>query len=53
MASVRNRNGKWQARVIRKGQPAVSKSFVSKQDAERWARQIGVEIDTGAYAGFV
>ena len=50
MASVRNRNGKWQARVIRKGQPAVSKSFVSKQDAERWARQIEAEIDTGAYA---
>ena len=32
MATFRNRNGKWQVRVRRKGQPAVVKSFQSKQD---------------------
>jgi len=49
MASFRNRNGKWQARVVRKGQLAVAKSFLNKQDAERWARQLEVEIDRGTY----
>ena len=36
MASIRNRNGKWQARITRKGQQPIAKSFLSKQDAERW-----------------
>lgn len=38
MASIRNRNGVWQARVIRKGHAPVTKSFHSKQDARQWAR---------------
>jgi integrase len=50
MASIRNRNGKWQARITRKGQEAVAKSFHSKQGAERWARQLETEIDKGCYA---
>jgi len=33
MATFRNRHGKWQARVQRKGQQPVSKSFQSKDDA--------------------
>ncbi|WP_068320922.1 site-specific integrase [Polynucleobacter yangtzensis] len=49
MASIRNRNGKWQARITRKGQEAVAKSFHSKQDAEKWARQLETEIDKGSY----
>ena len=49
MATFRNRNGKWQVRVRRKGQPAVVKSFQSKQDGERWARQVESDIDKGAY----
>jgi integrase len=49
MASVRNRNGVWQARILRKGQPAVSKSFQTRQDAERWARHIETQIDKGSY----
>jgi len=40
MATFRNRHGKWQARVQRKGQQPVSKSFQSKEDAQRWARQV-------------
>jgi len=47
MASLRNRNGVWQARILRKGQPAVSKSFQTRQDAERWARHIESQIDKG------
>ena len=37
MATFRNRHGKWHARVQRKGQQPVSKSFQSKEDAQRWA----------------
>lgn len=49
MATFRNRNGKWQARVQTKGHPAQSKTFISKVDAERWAKQIEVEIQKGSY----
>lgn len=49
MATFRNRHGKWQARVQRKGQRPVSKSFQSKEDAQRWARQIEAEIDKTSY----
>ncbi len=49
MATFRNRHGKWQARVQRKGLQSVSKSFQSKEDSQRWARQIESEIDKGAY----
>jgi hypothetical protein len=38
MASIRNRNGAWQARSSRKGQASLSKSFTTRHDAERWAR---------------
>ena len=47
MASIRNRNGKWQARITRKGQTAVAKSFQSKLDAEKWARQLESDMDKG------
>ncbi|CAN1485336.1 hypothetical protein MCERE10_00815 [Burkholderiaceae bacterium] len=40
MATLRNRSGKWQARVVRKGHIPVTKTFLAKQDAERWARQV-------------
>ncbi len=37
MASIRKRNGKWQAQIRRKGQPTISKSFHKKADARAWA----------------
>ncbi len=49
MATFRNRNGKWQARIVRKGQQPVSKTFSNKQDAERWARQVETQIDRGCF----
>lgn len=49
MASIRNRQGKWQVRIIRKGFAPITKSFTAKQDAERWSRQIEAEIDKGSY----
>lgn len=53
MSSIRNRNGKWQARITRKGQQAVAKSFSNKQDAEKWARQLESEMDKGCYTNLV
>lgn len=49
MASIRNRQCKWQARIIRKGYAPITKSFLAKQDTERWARQIESDIDKGSY----
>ncbi|MBU3540226.1 site-specific integrase [Polynucleobacter sp. UB-Tiil-W10] len=53
MATFRNRNGKWQARVQTKGHAALSKTFINKVDAERWAKQIEVEIQKGSYTNLV
>ena len=53
MASIRNRSGVWQARVIRKGHAPVTKSFHSKQDAQQWARQIESEMDKGSFVNTV
>jgi integrase len=49
MASFRQRNGKWQARVFRDGYPDLAKTFQSKIDAERWARSVEVSLDRGTY----
>lgn len=49
MATFRNRNGKWQARVRRQGYQAITKSFITLQDAEKWARQTEVELDKNSY----
>lgn len=49
MAPFRNRHGSWLARITRKGQLPVAKSFHSKEDAQRCARQIEAEIDKGSY----
>ena len=45
MASPRFRNWKWQVQVRRYGHAAQAKSFQSKSDAQRWARQIEAELD--------
>ena len=50
MATFRKRGDKWQARIQRRGQPDISKSFLTKQDAERWARGVERDLDLGIYA---
>lgn len=50
MASIDKReNGKWQAKIRRKGWPAVSKTFQTAKDAEAWSRATEREMDIGAY----
>ena len=53
MATFRNRNGKWQARVQIKGHAVRSKTFINKVDAEHWAKQIEVEMQKGSYTNLV
>jgi len=49
MASIRQRENRWQCRVTRHGFPPETKSFASKADAETWARSIEVEMDKGTH----
>ena len=53
MATFRNRSGKWQARVQVKGHATLSKTFINKVDAERWAKQVEVEMQKGSYTNLV
>ena len=53
MATLRKRsNGHWQARV-RKANHNITKTFINKVDAERWAKQIEVEMQKGSYTNLV
>jgi len=49
MASFRQRNNRWQARVQRIGFPDQVKTFTLRQDAEKWARGVETEIDRGHF----
>jgi integrase len=48
MASIRQRDGKYQVRIIRKGHRALTRTFNNRTDAIKWARQAEVEIERGA-----
>jgi integrase len=50
MATFRKRNNKWQARVQRTGQSSIAKSFNSKADATKWARNVESQLDLGTLA---
>jgi integrase len=47
VASIRQRDGKFQVRIIRKGHRALSKTFTNRGDAVKWARATEVEIERG------
>lgn len=49
MASFRQRNNKWQARISRDGHPDQVKTFEAKADAERWARSVESDMDKGHF----
>ena len=50
MATIRLRGDRWQCRVQRQDYLEISKSFATKEDAQRWARGIERQMDLGAYA---
>lgn len=45
MATIRKLRGRWQAAVRRKGHAPRAKSFDSKAEAERWARDLESQLD--------
>jgi integrase len=45
MATIRKRNGRWHVQVRRKGSPALTRSFITKADAQTWARKVEAEAD--------
>ncbi|QQK02096.1 hypothetical protein [Burkholderia anthina] len=49
MASIRQRDGKWQVRVRRRGFADEAKTFNTRTDAERWARSVETEMDRGSF----
>lgn len=50
MAAFEQReSGYWQAKIRRRGWPAKSKTFRTKNEAETWARQVESEMDRGVF----
>ena len=52
MATIRRKNGKWQALIRRAGAPTCSKTFISKSDARKWAIRVEQAQDK-ALAGVI
>jgi integrase len=49
MASITKRNGRWQAKIRKKGMRPITKSFLMYEDAERWGRKTESELERGVY----
>ena len=47
MASIQRRSGVYRVRVTRKGFPTLSKTFQSRSEALKWARNTETQIDSG------
>ncbi|RVG71833.1 site-specific integrase [Sinorhizobium meliloti] len=45
MATIRKLRGRWQAQVRRRGLKPRCKSFDTKQEAEKWARDLEAQVD--------
>ena len=40
MATIRKRKGKWQVQIRHHGHNGVSKTYLRKQEADQWAREL-------------
>ena len=50
MATIRKRGElQWEARIRRQGRPTTCKTFETRAEAERWAREIESEMDRGVF----
>lgn len=50
MATIRQLpSGRWQAQVRQRNCPAVSRSFIARLDAAKWARIVEAERDRGLF----
>ena len=48
MATLR-RMGKWEVRIRRYNNKIISKTFIQKGDAQKWAKETEVKIEKGLY----
>ena len=51
MASIRKRQGKFQARIHRRGFPTLAKTFLTHREALQWARQAEVSVEQVSISG--
>ena len=49
MASIRKRNGRYHAQVRRRGYPQATRSFTSREAANKWIKSVEVDLDRGEY----
>tara|TARA_R100001377_G_C3183721_1_gene107685 strand:+ start:95 stop:1078 length:984 start_codon:yes stop_codon:yes gene_type:complete len=49
MATFRKRLGKWEVRVRKYNNKTISKTFIEKADANRWAQEVETKIEKGLY----
>jgi hypothetical protein len=49
VATIRQRDDRWQAIIRRKGFPPQAHTFDLRKDAEKWATRIERELDTGEW----
>ena len=49
MATIRKKREKWCVEIRRSFHKHISKTFISKQDAQRWARETERLIEIGQY----
>ena len=49
MATIRKKRNKWQVLIRKQNIKAISKTFILKEDALRWAREVEVNIQKGLY----
>ena len=48
MATIVNRDGRWQAKIRRCGYPTRTRTFMRRADAEGWTRKVEREMDASA-----
>ena len=49
MASIRKRNGRYHAQVRRRGYPQATRSFTSREAANKWIKSVEVDLERGEY----
>ncbi len=49
MATIRKRNGKFEAQIRRRGHRAISKTFIRRSDAKAWAKRTEADIERGLF----
>jgi len=49
MATIRKRLGKWEVRIRRSSNQSISRTFLEKGNADKWAREYEAKLEKGLY----